>query len=704
MCTVGQSLTGDFAAKSITQDLERLVKRKSDVAVDALPEMEKKLAVECLAVLINYLDFMSDEANFNKFCLKTFDISRYVKLDTAVVKSLNLIPSTSDSKEMCLYKLLNNCKTVSGQRLLKQWILQPLVDVNKIEERLDLVEVFILDSLIRQTIHEQHLSSLPDFTKIAKKLSLGKATLQDCYRVYQGLSKLPDLDSTLDEYTGEHRVLMNSVLSSELKELITDLSKFSALIEEVLDMDSVKTMEFLVRADFEEALGEIGEQMKALEKGMDRELQKVASELGLEAGKALKLESSSHLGYFLRLTRKDEKLIRNNKNFQILDTKKDGVRFTNRKLSKLSPEHLELKRSYQKLQVDVVTEVIKVAGGYAESLYRIGDLVSQLDVVISLAIASTNATLPYVRPKMLPKGSGVAELKELRHPCLEAIDVDVIPNDCVFNAENSMFHIITGPNMGGKSTYIRSVALTFLMAQMGSFVPCESATVTVVDSIMCRVGAGDSQLKGISTFMAEMLESSAILKAASESSLIVIDELGRGTATYDGFGLAWGISHYIATELKCFTLFATHFHEMTALADEVPHVTNMHVSALAEMNQMTLLYKVLPGVCDQSFGLHVAKMVNFPERVLEYARHKSQQLEDVESHATLDSLSSQITEEVKCARRKERIESYDLLQGFSDRLKELSSSTPSDILTGVEAIKQEMLQHGNSFIRSLASC
>lgn len=212
-------------------------------------------------------------------------------------------------------------------------------------------------------------------------------------------------------------------------------------------------------------------------------------------------------------------------------------------------------------------------------------------------------------------------LVESRHPLIEVQDpASCISNNCRMVPDESNMQIITGPNMGGKSTYIRQVATCILLAHIGCFVPCSDAKIPLVDCIIARVGASDHQLRGISTFMAEMLEASCMLKTATANSFIIMDELGRGTSTNEGFGLAWAIAEFLATEVNCLTLFATHFHEMTAMEKELSNVKNLYVSALAEGEKLTMLYKVKEGVIDRSYGIHVAEMLKFPEEVLSEAR------------------------------------------------------------------------------------
>lgn len=698
----------EFSNKDIIQDLNRLLKMGASGNSATLSEMDLTQACAALAALIKYLEFLSDETNFGQFHLSTFDLSQFMKLDSAAVRALNLLPNPLDggNKSMCLVGLLNKCKTAQGQRLVAQWVKQPLMDKNKIEERHDIVEVLFEDTELTQTLQEE-LRKVPDFSRLSKKFQRHKATLQDCVRVYQALHRLPSFTGVLSGYQGDHHELIRDCFTTPLQDLVEDFQKFSELVETTVDLNQVENHEYLIKASFDEGLQECREKMDEIIKQMPVELNKAARDMGLEAGKSIKLESNNQYGYFFRITKKEEKALRGNKRYTTIDTRKDGIRFNNSALRQLNEEFQAYKDTYNEVQSKLADEVIKVAGGYSEPMQMLSDIIAHIDALISFAHVSANAPIPYVRPKMTPKGVGHINLEMARHPCLEVQDdVSFIANDITLERGQKEFLIITGPNMGGKSTYIRQTGVIVLMAQLGCFVPCSSAEISITDSILARVGSGDSQLKGVSTFMSEMLETASILRSATDNSLIIIDELGRGTSTYDGFGLAWAISQYISTKIRCFCLFATHFHELTSLADEVSTVRNLHVTAMTSSGTLTLLYKVKPGVCDQSFGIHVAELAHFPTSVIEFARQKAAELEDFQgSTAVLGEgiIDSDTGTSPAKRRRLVKQEGEELIRDFLSQVAKLSVETMTEdqIAYQVSKLKDDILARNNSYIQDI---
>ncbi|KAI9850994.1 MAG: MutS-like protein [Thelocarpon superellum] len=633
----------DFGTSDIEQDLSRLL--RDDRGMTALPQTDLKLAMGAAAALVKYLGVLSDPSNFGQYRLYQHDLSQYMKLDASALKALNLMPGPRDgAKNMSLYGLLNHCKTPVGSRLLAQWLKQPLMSREEIENRQQLVEAFVTDTELRQTMQEEHLRSIPDLYRLAKRFQRKMANLEDVVRAYQVVIRVPGFISTLDGVMDEqYRDPLYAAYTSKLNEHLNSLAKLQEMVETTVDLDALDNHEFIIKPEFDDALRTIRQKLDKLKYDMEVEHRRVGRELNQDTEKKLFLDTHKVHGWCFRLTRNEAGCIRNKKQFKECSTQKNGVYFTNDAMLSMRREFDQLSANYNRTQTGLVSEVVNVAASYCPVIEQLAGVLAHLDVIVSFAHVSVHAPTSYVRPTIHPRGEGNTVLKEARHPCMEMQDdIQFITNDVELRRGSSEFLIITGPNMGGKSTYIRQIGVIALMAQVGCFVPCSEAELTLFDCILARVGASDSQLKGVSTFMAEMLETANILKSATSESLIIIDELGRGTSTYDGFGLAWAISEHIIKEISCFSMFATHFHELTALSDTYAAVKNLHVvahiddssspaatpAATPAKREVTLLYKVAPGVCDQSFGIHVAELVRFPPKVVQMARRKADELED----------------------------------------------------------------------------
>ena len=668
-CAIAERAAGDFQTKDIEQDLTRLL--KDEPSANLLPQTDLKLAMGSAAALIKYIGALTDPSNFGQYKLYQHDLSQYMKLDASALKALNLMPDARTSqKSMSMYGLLNHCKTPIGSRLLAQWLKQPLMNLEEIEKRQDLLEAFVSDTELRQTMQEEHLRSIPDLYRLAKKFQRKKATLEDVVRMYQVAIRLPAFIGTFEGVMDEkQKDPLDEAYTTKLRQANLSFSKLVEMVETTVDLAALDNHEFIIKSDWDETLKIVRKKIEKLKKDMEAEHRRVADDLSQDWEKKLFLENHRVHGWCLRLTRTEAACIRAKKQYPEISTQKNGVYFTTSGLSDMRRNFDSLSETYNRTQSTLVSEVCGVAASYVPVVEKLAAVIAHLDVIVSLAHVSIHAPTPYTRPKLYPRASDCeaqslhdaqTNLIEGRHPCLEMQDgVTFITNDVSLapGPEGPSFLIITGPNMGGKSTYIRMIACISLMAQIGCFVPCaEGSSLTLYDCILARVGASDSQLKGVSTFMAEMLETSNILKSATQDSLIVIDELGRGTSTYDGFGLAWAIAEFIVKRVRACAAFATHFHELTQLSDTWPQVRNLHVVAHVDEDtkrsgqengkrrEVTLLYRVEPGVSDQSFGIHVAELVRFPEKVVRMARRKAAELEPAED-ALKDGGKEQVSEE-----------------------------------------------------------
>ena len=701
-----------FRTDDVEDDLKRVLKSGDNVQAHR-NVLDLPLAVQCLHAVMKFADISNDTQNHGRCELELFDSGAHVRLDAAALKALNVFPSSGagggdrsfgetangrkgGSGGFSLYNLLNRCTSPMGKRVLYRWLKQPLVSVEKISERHDVVETFSEESALRDSLRNAHLKSLPDVERLARKLEKKKTSLMDLCKLYQASSAIPHAVDCLERipFSDETRkALFVSKYILPLKECMEEekLGKFEALIEHAVDLNKIPD-EYVISAEFDDTLGLLEQQKKSTEEEINVVWQEAAEDLTMERDKQLKLEKNNQHGYFFRLTKKDETMARSklskSAQFQILEAKKDGSKFTNKKLRALSQKRLDIDRTYEAKQKHLVQRVLDVAVSFVDIFLKASSVMAELDVLCAFAEVAQTAPTPYIRPQMTNADEKELVLLDSRHPLVETQDScgEFVQNSCKMMKGESWFQIITGPNMGGKSTFIRQVGVNVLLAQVGSFVPCSKAIIPVRDAIFCRIGAGDFQLRGVSTFMAEMLESASILRSATEKSLVIIDELGRGTSTYDGFGLAWGIAEHLANEVKAPCLFATHFHELTELKGDTG-VKNFHVSAKIDVasKKIAMLYALEEGACDQSFGIHCAEFSGFPAEALEDARKCAEELENGNISGNKENDRSDVDDADATYGRKRAMQ---FLYDFKNI--PLPQLAPSDVIERVKKLKTEL--------------
>lgn len=700
-----------YTAKDIDQDLSKIV-TSENIDTDATNNVELVLASKginssewslslgCCNSLIQYLNLLGDDSP--SFTIDKYNLNTYMKLDSSTMRALNIFPTAQatplaaakSNTVSSIFDLLNKCKTSAGTRLLSQWLKQPLTDIKAISDRHALVGHFINDTNLRVFVSQEWLSQVPDVKRLLKKIANGmkrvsgaeNKKLEDVVRLYQLVTIIPDLinmvQMSIDDAKSES---LEKLLREEWLDPLTknhaSLLKYQELVETTIDLSPLESSsshdllhaDFNIKPEFDELLITINNNLQSTIREIKKTHEEVADDLNIDIEKKLKLEKHQQHGWCFRVTRIDSAILRNTGDSYIeLQTVKAGVFFTTKKLRKLSEQYTEYSDEYNAKQKELIKEILSITLTYQTVFLRLSLVASHIDVISSFANVAIFAPTAYTKPKLHPLASSPESdefhqrrisLKDARHPVLELQeDVSFIANDVhMANGDNGKsFVIITGPNMGGKSTYIRQVGVVALMSQVGSYVPASedglSPEVPIFDAILSRVGAGDSQLKGLSTFMIEMLETSSILATATHNSLIIIDELGRGTSTYDGFGLAWSISEHLISNKKCFTLFATHFHELTKLSEKYEgKVENLHVVAHIEKkasqeefedDDITLMYKVEPGISDKSFGIHVAELVKFPAKIINMAKRKASELQNLNPGSDADPYVS--SKRTKC--------------------------------------------------------
>jgi DNA mismatch repair protein MutS len=553
--------------------------------------------------------------------LTTYSTSAFMTLDAATRRNLEItetIRGTLRAAQGSLLGVLDATRTPMGARLLRAWLSQPLLDRAKIETRLERVAAFAQDTLARESAAAA-LKAIPDLERQTTRVMAGNATPRDLLAIRRALEAVPEVRQALESARGGEEALSLSALLSELD----PCHDVSSLVAQALNDDAPATLSGggVIRAGYSAELDGILIASRDA-KTWVANLEKTERErTGI---KTLKVGYNKVFGYYLEVTHSNTQAVPDD--YIRKQTLVNAERYITPQLKEYEALILNAEERIAEVEKRLFLEVCQQVAARANALWKTARALAQIDVAVALAQVAVSRR--YVRPRL-------TEADELhivggRHPVVEQTlsDAAFVPNDLHFDSSERIL-VITGPNMSGKSTFLRQAALIVLMAQIGSFVPAESATLGLVDRIFTRIGAQDEIAAGQSTFMVEMVETANILHHATSRSLIVLDEIGRGTSTYDGLSIAWAVVEYLHNHprLRAKTLFATHYHELVELASSLPHVRNYNVAVAEEGDRVVFLHKIVPGGADRSYGIHVAQLAGLPKPVIRRAQELLRELE-----------------------------------------------------------------------------
>jgi len=539
----------------------------------------------------------------------------YLGLDESTLKNLEIIRNLNDrTRRYTLLEVLDQSRTAIGARKLKRWLLKPLRDIDLINRRLDLVGFFHRNQILLSKIRE-HLSRMFDLERLGSRVALEKAHAKDLLAVRSSLSTAGQIALLL---RGHPEAEAQFSLLTEKCEALGDL--VDLLDRSILEEPAILINEGnLIKPGYDENLDRLRDLKENARRLLKGYLEEERKKTGIPS---LKLKYNKIIGYFLEVSKSNLKSVPSY--FIRRQTLVGGERYSTEALSDMESEIHNASEQIIELERNHFLEVRRAVREQLDPVLSVSEIVSELDVLQSFAFAAT--LYAYSRPQICDQR--VLKIREGRHPVVEAHlpGGSFVPNDLELTAGSRSFVLLTGPNMAGKSTFLRQNALIVLMAQIGSFVPASEATVGLMDSIYCRVGATDNLARGESTFLVEMSETANILRSATENSLIIMDEVGRGTGTKDGLSIAWAVTEYILRRLGAFTLFATHYHELTALRHE--HLHNLSMAVLESEGRIVFLKAVREGPTDNSYGIHVAEMAGVPEEVVRRAEQMIGELKD----------------------------------------------------------------------------
>lgn len=551
-------------------------------------------------------------------------------LDAVTVRNLELVEPlfAGAGDAVTLFRCLDSTLTPMGKRLLRAWMLRPSIDFAEINERLDAVQE-MTGTLIHREELRRALDGIFDIERLLSRVTLETATARDVLGLAASLGKIPPLRVVLAHFASER-------LKSRL-DAIDDLSDLRERIERTIVPEPPLT--FADGGVIAPGVDAPLDELRTLSRDSKQYLAQVEERERQRTGiSSLKVKFNSVFGYYIEISKANLHLAP--ADYERKQTLVNAERFTTPELKEYETKILDAQEKIVEIERRIFAELRAAVAAEARRIRRTAMALAEVDVLASFAHSATIRN--YCRPAF--DEGGDLEIAEGRHPVVEVQELAgaerFVPNDLFLNATTHAVLVLTGPNMGGKSTYLRQTALITIMAQMGSFVPARKARLGVVDRIFTRIGASDNLARGRSTFMVEMTETAAILNTATPMSLILLDEIGRGTATYDGLAIAWAAIEYIHQRTRAKTLFATHYHELTELADRLSGVKNFHVSVKENAGGIVFLRKVEPGPADKSYGIEVAKLAGLPVAVIERAREVLAEHETAERRAT-DHLASE---------------------------------------------------------------
>ena len=572
-------------------------------------DLEKRLfAVSAINGLIKYIEDTQKTKLEHINRITIYTITKYMSLDINARRNLELTEKMRDkAKKGTLLWVLDKTSTSMGGRLLRRWISDPLIDENEINERLEAVEELKDDIILRGELLDK-LKGVYDMERLAGKIAYGNVNARELNSLKASSGKLPEI-----------KKMIRDSKSKMLRRLYEDLDSLDDIYE-LIDKAIVEDPPILITEGGVIKMGfnsEIDELKTAMTQGKTWLVQLEAREREETGIKGLKVGYNKVFGYYLEVTKSYLSMVPDR--YIRKQTLTGAERYITEELKNLENQILGAEEKVVNLEYNAFTKIREEIAKNVKRLQKSANIVSTLDVLASFATVAED--LNYCKPEV--DDSGVLDIKGGRHPVIEKMlgAGCFVENDTYLDKEENRLSIITGPNMAGKSTYMRQVALITLMAQVGSFVPATSAKIGVVDKIFTRVGASDDLSMGQSTFMVEMMEVATILKEATQNSLVILDEIGRGTSTYDGLSIAWAVAEYIADKEKCGakTLFATHYHELTELEEKLDGVKNYNIAVKEKGEDIIFLRKILRGGTDESYGIHVARLAGVPKAVTQKA-------------------------------------------------------------------------------------